>query len=91
MLQERKAEALRQGGLVTYKNQVSYGLHIIVVMAVFYLIGHLITSRISDKVGLVRLLHFRGQIVWQAPRNIGRCSCTTGESRASYLLALTRL
>lgn len=53
--QERRAEALRQGGLVTYKNQASYGLHVIVVMAVFYLMGHLIASRISDKAGLVRI------------------------------------
>ena len=38
---------------MTYKNQVSYGLHVIVVMAVFYLMGHLVASRISDKATLV--------------------------------------
>lgn len=57
LVQERRAEALRQGGLVTYKDQISYGLHVIVVMGVFYLIGHLVASRISSKASMVSNHH----------------------------------
>ena len=53
-LQERKADALKEGGLVTYKDQMSYGLHIIIVMAVFYIIGHLVASSLSSKTSMVR-------------------------------------
>ena len=54
-LQERKAEAMKEGGLVTYKDQMSYGLHIIIVMAVFYIIGHLVASSLSSKTSMVRI------------------------------------
>lgn len=51
--QERRAQAIREGGLVTYKDQLSYGLHIVVVLAVFYALGYLAASRISPKPTLV--------------------------------------
>ena len=51
--QERKADALREGGLVTYKDQLSYGLHVIVVMGVFYAIGHLAAASMSSKTSVV--------------------------------------
>ena len=37
---ERQAEAMREGGLVTYKQQLSFGLHILAMMAAFYALGH---------------------------------------------------
>ena len=47
---------MRLGGLVEYKDQVSYGLHVIVVMGVFYLMGHFTASRLSPKPSIVGFL-----------------------------------
>lgn len=61
--QERQAEALRQGGLITYKDQMSYGVHIVVVMGVFYLMGHLASATISSKISVVMSLSLLAQNV----------------------------
>ena len=38
---ERKAAAASEGGFVTYKQQISFGIHVIAMMAAFYMFGHL--------------------------------------------------
>ena len=53
VLQERKAEAAKDNSLVTYKDQLGYGVHIIVVMGVFYLMGHMIAASVSSKLSVV--------------------------------------
>jgi len=40
-IEERAAIAASEGGLNTYKLQMSFGLHVIVMMFAFYLFGHL--------------------------------------------------
>ena len=40
-VEERAAIAASEGGLNTYKQQMSFGLHVIVMMFAFYLFGHL--------------------------------------------------
>ena len=37
---ERAAAAAREGGLYTYKQQISFGFHIVLMMAAFYAFGH---------------------------------------------------
>lgn len=37
---ERKAAALREGGLSTYRQQMSFGVHILAMMGAFYAFGH---------------------------------------------------
>jgi hypothetical protein len=39
-LQERAAEALREGGLRSYKDQLAFGAHVLVMMGTFYAVGH---------------------------------------------------
>ena len=53
MLQEKAADAAVESALGSYKDQLGYGFHIIVVMGVFYLIGHLAASTISHKLSVV--------------------------------------
>ena len=38
--QERAAEALREGGLRSYKDQLAFGAHVLVMMGTFYAVGH---------------------------------------------------
>lgn len=38
--EERRAAAARKGGLVTYKQQISFGVHVLAMMAAFYAFGH---------------------------------------------------
>ncbi|PRW59541.1 Vacuolar ER assembly isoform 1 [Chlorella sorokiniana] len=38
--EERRAAAVREGGLVTYKQQISFGVHVLAMMAAFYAFGH---------------------------------------------------
>lgn len=52
-VQERRAKSIEDGGLVTYKDQLSYGVHVIVVMGVFYLLGHFLAASLSSKLSLV--------------------------------------
>ena len=53
-LQEQKAEALQGGALRTFKQQISFGLHVLVMMGTFYVFGHVAGAAISDKVSVVR-------------------------------------
>lgn len=39
---------------MTYKDQLGYGLHVIVVMAVFFAIGYAAATRLSEKTSMVR-------------------------------------
>lgn len=54
--QERHAQAVKEGGLVTYKDQLSYGVHVVVVMGVFYGIGHMAAGSFSPKPSMARPL-----------------------------------
>ena len=40
MRQERAADALREGGLRSYKDQLAFGAHVLVMMGTFYAVGH---------------------------------------------------
>ena len=51
--QERAAEALRNGALQTYKQQISFGLHVIVMMGTFYAVGHVAGTAMSPKTSVV--------------------------------------
>ncbi len=47
MVQDREAEAKSEGGIVTYKAQLSVGLHIVVMMGTFFAAGYLGVSYLS--------------------------------------------
>ncbi|KAA6425417.1 MAG: hypothetical protein FRX49_04910, partial [Trebouxia sp. A1-2] len=47
--QERAAAALRSGALQTYKQQISFGLHVIVMMGTFYAVGHIAGTALSPR------------------------------------------
>ncbi len=51
--QERAAEALRSGALQTYKQQVSFGLHVLVMMGTFYAVGHIAGTALSPRTTVV--------------------------------------
>lgn len=53
--QELKAEALKEGALRTFKQQISFGLHVLVMMGTFYVFGHVAGAAISNKVSVVWL------------------------------------
>lgn len=59
---EREAKAAAEGGLVTYRQQLSFGLHVLVMMGSFYAFGHVAgTALTSDRamqafVGLVMMV-----------------------------------
>ena len=38
---ERRAKEASEGGLATYRQQISFGLHVLAMMGAFYLFGHL--------------------------------------------------
>ena len=59
-LQERAAEALRSGALQTYKQQISFGLHVIVMMGTFYAVGHVAGTAMSPKTSVVS----SGLVAW---------------------------
>ena len=52
-MQERAAEALRSGALQTYKQQISFGLHVLVMMGTFYAVGHVAGTAMSPKTSVV--------------------------------------
>lgn len=49
---ELKAEALKGGALRTFKQQISFGLHVLVMMGTFYVFGHVAGAAISNKVSV---------------------------------------
>ena len=52
-MQEQRAEALKGGALRTFKQQISFGLHVLVMMGTFYVFGHVAGAAISAKVSVV--------------------------------------
>lgn len=52
-MQERAAEALRSGALQTYKQQISFGLHVIVMMGTFFAVGYIAGTALSPKLAVV--------------------------------------
>ena len=52
-MQERAAAALRSGALQTYKQQISFGLHVVVMMGTFYAVGHIAGTALSPKTSVV--------------------------------------
>lgn len=56
-MQERAAEALRSGALQTYKQQISFGLHVIVMMGTFYAVGYIAGTALSPNMAVVGILH----------------------------------
>ncbi len=54
MMQERDAEALREGGLRTYKQQLNFGIQVLVMMASFYAMGHIVAAFVTENPALVR-------------------------------------
>ncbi|KAI7844614.1 hypothetical protein COHA_001706 [Chlorella ohadii] len=45
---EQRAAAAREGGLVTYKQQISFGVHVLAMMAAFYAFGHVAGMAITS-------------------------------------------
>ena len=56
--QEREAEALREGGLVTYRQQLSFGAHVLVMMGTFYALGHAGAVALDAAPAMVSLSYF---------------------------------
>ena len=56
MLQERDAEALREGGMRTYKQQLNFGVQVIVMMGSFYAMGHIVAAFVTERLAVVRTL-----------------------------------
>ena len=52
-MQERAAEALRSGALQTYKQQISFGLHVVVMMGTFFAVGYVAGTALSPKLAVV--------------------------------------
>ena len=52
-VQEQRAEAAAEGPFASYSEQLAYGMQIIVVMGVFYLMGHLAAASMSSKASMV--------------------------------------
>lgn len=45
---ERKAAEASHGGFVTYKQQISFGMHVLVMMASFYLFGYIAGTALTN-------------------------------------------
>jgi len=45
---ERRAAEASQGGFANYRQQLTFGLHVIVMMAAFYIFGHLAGMAITN-------------------------------------------
>ena len=50
---ERAAQALSERGFATYKLQMSFGLHVVVMMGAFYAFGHIAGMSVSSNVTVV--------------------------------------
>lgn len=60
---ERAAEALRSGALQTYKQQISFGLHVIVMMGTFYAVGHVAGTAMSPKTSVRAACGLTGMVL----------------------------
>lgn len=56
VMQERAADALRSGALHTYKQQISFGLHVIVMMGTFFAVGYIAGTALSPNMAVVGVL-----------------------------------
>ncbi len=54
--QERDAAAASEGGLVTFRQQMGYGVHVLVMMGTFYALGHYAAAHVSRSAAHVRPL-----------------------------------
>ena len=54
--QERDAAAASEGGLVTFRQQMGYGVHVLVMMGTFYALGHYAAAHMSRSAAHVRPL-----------------------------------
>jgi hypothetical protein len=54
--QERDAAAASEGGLVTFRQQIGYGVHVLVMMGTFYALGHYAAAHVSRSAAHVRPL-----------------------------------
>ena len=52
--QERAAKEATEGAFVTYKQQLGFGVHVLVMMGTFYALGHTTLANISSNRTLVR-------------------------------------
>jgi hypothetical protein len=52
---ERAAAKASEGGLATYRQQMSFGMHVLVMMGTFYAFGHVAGMAITDTKELVRM------------------------------------
>lgn len=48
-MQERQAREQAEGGLVTFRQQMSFGLHTVVMMGTFYALGHVAGGALTNK------------------------------------------
>ena len=55
--QERDAAAASEGGLVTFRQQMGFGIHVLVMMGTFYALGHYTAAHVSRSAAHVRTLH----------------------------------
>lgn len=73
LLQERAAADLREGGLHTYKQQLSFGVHVILMMAAFFAVGHVAGGAVRPHPAYVRSQAL-GPAAW-APAAVHCSSC----------------
>lgn len=52
-MQERRAQAATEGGFVTFKQQMSFGVHVLVMMGAFYAMGHVAGGALASKPAFV--------------------------------------
>ncbi|KAK9831323.1 hypothetical protein WJX81_002423 [Elliptochloris bilobata] len=48
---ERDAAAASEGGLVTFRQQLGFGVHVLVMMGTFYALGHYAAAHVSRNAG----------------------------------------
>lgn len=73
--EERKAAALREGGLSTYRQQMSFGVHVLAMMGAFYAFGHVAGMGLTSNKAVVS---------WG-------CNSAAGMSGSACRLATSRL
>jgi hypothetical protein len=53
-LQERAAKEASEGAFVTYKQQMGFGVHVLVMMGTFYALGHTAVANMTSSKAHVR-------------------------------------
>ncbi len=54
--QERQAREQAEGGFGTFRQQMSFGVHVVVMMGAFYAMGHVAGGALGSKPAFVRIL-----------------------------------